>query len=77
MERDKEEKKRNLNTVEHSIEKKKEKNEHFLEIWTVHRSKKKKESWTFVNSDCFDLLTSGENLCKKRKSLFEFKGDIR
>ena len=32
MERDKEERKRNLNTVEHSTEKKKkEKNEHFLE----------------------------------------------
>ena len=76
----KEKKKRNLNTVEHSI-KKKEKTNIFRKNRLCIDWKKKEKSWTFVNFDCghivilFWLVQNGWKIRKKK--LFELKDDIR
>ena len=80
--KDKGEEKRNVNTVEHSIRENKErKNEHFYENRQFIDWKKKEEkSWTFVNFNGGYIVLIcwlvGKFVQEKKKSLFEFKGDI-
>ena len=61
-----------MNIVEHSIWKKRKKEQTFLvNRHYIDWEKRSKENWTFLNCDCNIVLT----YCKVK--IFEFKGDIR